>query len=55
MREIISDGNELVAKAAIEVGCRFFWGLSYYAKLGYYACDERGFTQMRRPFYPNGR
>lgn len=23
MREIISDGNELVAKAAIEVGCRF--------------------------------
>lgn len=24
MREIISDGNELVAKAAIEVGCRFF-------------------------------
>ncbi|MCQ2700556.1 2-oxoacid:acceptor oxidoreductase subunit alpha, partial [Helicobacter pylori] len=26
MREIISDGNELVAKAAIEVGCRFFGG-----------------------------
>ncbi|CRF48861.1 2-oxoglutarate oxidoreductase, alpha subunit [Helicobacter heilmannii] len=26
MREVISDGNELVAKAAIEAGCRFFGG-----------------------------
>ncbi|BCZ17567.1 2-oxoglutarate-acceptor oxidoreductase subunit OorA [Helicobacter sp. NHP19-003] len=26
MREVISDGNELVARAAIEAGCRFFGG-----------------------------
>ena len=26
MREVISGGNELVAKAAIDVGCRFYGG-----------------------------
>lgn len=31
MRELITGGNELVALAAIESGCRFFWWLSHYA------------------------
>lgn len=31
MREVIATGNVLIAKAAIDCGCKFFWRLSYYS------------------------